>query len=99
MLAKILNRLNLPTLATILLMGGGNFFATKSSGDGQRQEIEKAIRQINDLHMALSEFETRQKEEIAKAQELINNQSQMLRNQTRMLDNQMNVLQQMKQPK
>jgi methyl-accepting chemotaxis protein len=97
-LAKLLNQLNLPTLGLILLMGGGNWFTTKATSDEQREEIHKAVRQINDLHEAISEFEVRQRDEISKATESLNNQAQMLRNQTNMLNNQMSVLQQIKKP-
>jgi hypothetical protein len=58
-LAKLLNQLNVPTLALILLTGGSNLFATKQAGDEGRAE---AIRQIRDLHNALDEFENRQKD-------------------------------------
>jgi ABC-type oligopeptide transport system ATPase subunit len=97
-LAKLLNQLNLPTLGLILLMGGGNWFTTKATSDEQRQEIHKAVRQINDLHDSITEFEVRQKDAISKANESLGNQAQMLRNQANMLNNQMAVLQQIKKP-
>jgi hypothetical protein len=58
-LAKFLNQLNVPTLIAVVVMGGGNFFATKNSSEEQRQIV---FRQIKDLHEALDEFESRQKQ-------------------------------------
>lgn len=74
-LAKLLNQLNLPTLALILITGGGNWFATKSTSDEQRAIV---VRQVKDLHDALDDFEKRQKS-------VLENQSRILDNQTRML--------------
>jgi hypothetical protein len=75
-LAKFLNQLNGPTLIAIVAMGGGNFLATKTSSDEQRQVV---FRQIRDLHDALDEFEQRQKQ-------ILKNQTQMLENQAHMLE-------------
>ena len=70
-LAKILNQLNLPTLGMIMLMGGGNFFATKTSSEESRSDTLRAVREIHDLHAALDDFEERQKQ-------ILNNQARML---------------------
>lgn len=92
MLAKLLNQLNLPTLAMILLMGGGNWFATKEDGRLTREDAQRVVNQIRDLHNALDGFESRQKDALAKAGQSIEAQGQLLRNQTTMLDNQHRVL-------
>lgn len=68
-LAKLLNQLNLPTLALILITGGGNWFATKSTSDEQRTIV---VRQVRDLHEALDDFEKRQKQ-------ILDNQAEILR--------------------
>lgn len=71
-LAKLLNQINLPTLAMILLMGGGNLFATKDDGRLTREEAQRVVSQVRDLHNALDEFEHRQKQ-------MLDNQIDMLR--------------------
>jgi hypothetical protein len=70
-LAKLLNQLNLPTLALVLLTGGGNWFKTQNTGDEQRIEIHRAIQQVHELHDALQETEKRQRT-------ALNNQLQIL---------------------
>jgi hypothetical protein len=70
-LAKLLHQLNLPTLGMIMLMGGGNFFATKTTSDEQRGDILRAIREVHELHEALDDFEKRQKQ-------ALDNQNQIL---------------------
>lgn len=84
-LAKLLNQLNLPTLALILLTGGGNWFATQSTSTEQKEETQRAIAQINDLHDALRAFEARQKESLE-------NQAQIIRAQQIAISNQLEVL-------
>lgn len=84
-LAKLLNQLNLPTLALILITGGSNWFATHSTSDEQRADISRAIRQVHDLHAELTEWEERQKQGL-------NNQKDILRS----LDNQSKILEQLK---
>ena len=85
-LAKLLNQLNIPTLVAVTLMGGGNFFATKTTSSEQKDELSKALKEVHELHSALNAFESRQHESLE-------NQGQLLRNQTTMLANQMQVLQ------
>ena len=84
-LAKLLGQLNLPTLSLIVLMGGGNLWATKSVSEEQRLDIFRAVRQIHELHDALEQFEGRQKQSLEGNAVLLRNQIQMLDNQTRML--------------
>jgi hypothetical protein len=73
-LAKLLNQLNLPTLATILLMGGGNLFQGVQSSHDNHQEIERAIREVHQLYEKIDDTERRQDkalellEQIRKAQ-------------------------------
>jgi sensor domain CHASE-containing protein len=61
-LAKLLNSLNLPTLALILLTGGGNWFATEQNAQINRHEIQKAIDEVHRI------FENQQRRESAYAQ-------------------------------
>ena len=89
-LAKLLNQLNLPTLALILLTGGGNWFATERTSTEQKEELAKAFNEIHDLHSALSEFEARQKESLE-------NQAQLIRGQTISVQNQLEVLKKLEQ--
>jgi hypothetical protein len=59
--AKLLNQLNLPTLALVLLTGGGNWFATERNSADRDSQFHQAFRQIRDLHEALDETEKRQR--------------------------------------
>ena len=74
-LAKFLNGLNPTTLIAILLMGGGNLFTTKQGND----EIEKAIRQVKDLHEALEETDKRQRTAMDNQRQLLENDSKLLK--------------------
>jgi thymidylate synthase len=58
-LAKLLSQVNLPTLALVLLTGGGNFFATEQNAQLNRHEIQKAIDEIHRI------FENQQRREQA----------------------------------
>ena len=84
-LAKLLNQLNLPTLALILLTGGGNWFATEKTSSVQREETQKAISQIHDLHDAFATFEARQKEALESLNQIQRNQTLLLQNQSDLL--------------
>jgi hypothetical protein len=50
-MAKLLGQLNLPTLALIVLMGGGNLFVTQESAQLNHREIEKAIAEIHRIFL------------------------------------------------
>jgi hypothetical protein len=76
--AKLLNQLNLPTLALVLLTGGGNWFATEKNSTDRDHQFNQAFRQIRDLHDALEETEKRQR--IA-----IDNQTKILEHDTVLL--------------
>jgi hypothetical protein len=41
------------TLALVVVSGGGNLWATKDTGRLNREEAERAITQLNDLHREL----------------------------------------------
>lgn len=84
-IAKLLSQVNAPTLILILLTGGGNWFATQSTSTEQKEEIQAAIRQVKELHDALSQTESRQKE-------ALENMAALLRGQTIMFNNQLEVL-------
>jgi thymidylate synthase len=58
-LAKLLNQLNLPTLALVLLTGGGNWFATEQNAQINSHEIQKAIDEVHRI------FENQQRREQA----------------------------------
>jgi hypothetical protein len=94
-LARLLNSLNLPTLLTVLLVGGGNLFLTREDGritreEGRltRGEAEQVARQVNTLYQSLHEFEVRQKDTVDKLTRTLENQSLQLKNQTEILHNQ-----------
>ena len=77
-LANVLDQLNLPTLAMIMLMGGGNWLATKSTGDLNHHEIQRAATEVHDLYPRLMEA--------------LRNQNAMMGTQTRELENQSAML-------
>jgi hypothetical protein len=54
--------IKLATIALILISGGGNLFATKSVEHTNTEEWNRAIREIHDLHSALSGALERQKQ-------------------------------------
>lgn len=76
-LAKLLNQINLPTLAMILLMGGGNIFATKDDGRLTREEAQRVVSQVRDMHNALDDFENRQKQMIEKEDDALRRLTQL----------------------
>ena len=89
-LAGFLNKLNPVTLVAVLAMGGGNWFATEKTSSTQREETQKAISQLHDLHDAFGPFESRQKE-------ILEDLNQVQRNQTLLLANQMELLKKLNQ--
>jgi hypothetical protein len=50
-LAKLLGQVNLPTLALVTLLGGGNLFVTQESAQLNHREIEKAIAEIHKIFL------------------------------------------------
>lgn len=60
-LAALLNKLDLPTIAMIVLMGGGNWLQTKASTEFNAHEIQRATQEIHDLYPKLQEAIDRQK--------------------------------------
>jgi hypothetical protein len=50
-LVKMLGQLNLPTLALIILSGGGNWFATEQNGQLNRHDIDKAVAEIHRIFL------------------------------------------------
>jgi ABC-type phosphate transport system auxiliary subunit len=70
-LAKLLNQLNLPTLAMILLMGGGNLFQGAQSSQENHREIDRAIQEVHQLYEKLDETERRQLKALANQQEIL----------------------------
>jgi hypothetical protein len=52
--------LNWPTVILILVSGGTNWFATHQNSGSIDYGREQVIRQVNDLHSVLDDFEKRQ---------------------------------------
>lgn len=77
-LAKLLNQLNIPTIAIIALFGGGNFLATKTTSNESRTDVLKALAEIHDMHSSLDDFERRSREALAKQDQIIQNQQQLI---------------------
>ena len=75
---KILENLNWPTVALIILTGGTNLFATHENGSQLQYQRDTVFRQVSDLHRALDEFEKRQKL-------VLENQNAMMHNDSRIL--------------
>ena len=50
------------TLALVVVSGGGNLWATKDTGRLNREEAERAITELHDLHRQLSEQVQRSKQ-------------------------------------
>ena len=73
----------LPILAAILLIGGGNWFITKSVNDEQSAEIHQLLQQVQALRSSLEEIEKQQKEILEKADTALAGQSQQLVASTR----------------
>lgn len=65
-----LKNLNWPTVILILVTGGGNWFATQNNRGQIDYGREQVIRQVNDLHRALDDFEQRQKRELKLLEQL-----------------------------
>jgi hypothetical protein len=84
-LANALNQLNLPTLAMIMLMGGGNWLATKSTGDLNYHEIQRAATEVHDLYPRLMEALRNQNEMMESQKRQLDNQGTMLKNQDQAL--------------
>lgn len=53
---------NWPLLLVILLTSGGNFLATNNSSKEQAAELQKAINEVHELHRAMDDFKSRQKD-------------------------------------
>lgn len=70
-LAKLLNQLNVPTLAAILLMGGGNFFQGVQSSAANHEEIERAIREVHQLYGKIDQHEDRQLKALRNQEEIL----------------------------
>jgi hypothetical protein len=85
LLANVLNQLNLPTLAIIMLMGGGNWLATKSTGDLNHHEIQRAATEVHDLYPRLMEALRNQNEMMASQKRQLDNQGTMLKSQDQAL--------------
>ena len=78
-IANLVKNLNWPTVALIALTGGGNWFATLQNRGQIDYGREQVIRQVNDLHNSVEDFEKRQKS-------VLENQNAMMRNDTDVLN-------------
>ena len=85
-LANVLNQLNLPTLAMVMLMGGGNWLATKSTGDLNYHEIQRAATEIHDLYPRLMEALRNQNVMMESQARQLGVQNTMLKNQDHALE-------------
>ena len=61
----------LVTIALVVISGGGNFLATNNLSNQERDDRDRAVREIHDLHEALDTAFRRQKD-IAEELEEIN---------------------------
>jgi hypothetical protein len=77
--------LNWPTVVLILVTGGGNFLATEREGAARHSDLERAFRQIGDLHDALDDSEKRQKQGLDGINEALKAHNEELKNQWKML--------------
>lgn len=85
-LAKLLNQLNLPTLALILLLQGSNLWETKSGNNFNAAEMDRAIREVHQLYEKLMDYEKRQTITMESNTQQLRNQGEMLDNQRKVLD-------------
>jgi hypothetical protein len=76
--SKILTHLNWPTVALIALTGGGNFLLTNQGNNFNKEELERAIRQVKDLHNDIDQTDKRQKAAIEALEKLANQNNQIL---------------------
>lgn len=95
-LAKLLNQVNLPTLALILLTGGGNFFQGIQLGHEGHEERDRALREIHQLYGRINDFEERQEKSLANQKVIIESNAEQVRNQTELLNKQHELLAEMR---
>jgi len=69
-LSKMLANLNWPTVALIVLTGGANVLTTSHQTGLNRDEIDRALKQVRDLHDAIEDTDKRQRDALAILQEL-----------------------------
>lgn len=91
-LVKLLNQLNTPALVIVMMMSGGNWFATKSGNDFNASEINRATREIHSLYDKLMEYERRQTVMMENQRGILESNSTQLHNQNQMLENQRLIL-------
>ena len=84
-LVKLLNQLNTPALIIVMMMSGGNFWATKSGNDFNAEEIARATKEIHQLYDKLMDYERRQTEMLENQRKLLEGNSRQLNNQSEML--------------
>ena len=103
---ETLKQLNWPTVILILLTGGGNFLATQNNSNQRQYQIDRSLDQIRELHQALDQTETRQRQalnhletlitndhaEISKISDALANQSKGLANQNVIMTSQSKIL-------
>lgn len=103
--AKALNNLNWPTLVLILMSGGANLFLTDKGNvgiQGNREELQSALRQIRDIYHAVDQTDQRQQMAIRNFEQLLENDrkeivqlNQSLTNQGELIKTQNAILSEM----
>jgi hypothetical protein len=69
-IVEALSQMNVPTIALILLSGGGNAIFTDKSGRQTDAELQQSIRQIHELHDELDTALRNQKDIIRQLDQL-----------------------------
>lgn len=90
--SKALANLNWPTVALILISGGGNLLLTQEKTSNNHAEIDRAIRQIREMHDNLGEFEKTQQQELDGISQALKNQNKIMDKQTDTLEYLHNVV-------
>jgi len=83
--ANGLKQLNWPTVALILLTGGGNWLATNRAEHTNTLEMERARNEVHQIHASLDDFEKYMKVSF-------DNQNKILEGQTHLLQVQNSIL-------
>ena len=78
--------MKLLTLAAIVVSGGANFFNTRGETSQTREEVRKALYQIDTVYRKIDDFESRQKLTIDQAQKIAESNAIQLENQLSLLE-------------
>ena len=75
-----------PTVILVILTGLGDFGVSVSNSTQRQADAVRAFHQIDTLHSAVADFESRQKAELVSLEQALKNQTDMLRNQNAILN-------------